>query len=356
MTLSTASRFLNKMLLVTAVAGIGFAAASCDSMIYDDQGDCSVHYRLTFKYDLNSTLLSGGVASDAFGGQVNDVNVGIYDRHGRMVYHTTASRTLTSENDYALEVDVVPGHYDIVAWCEGSSTVENQISFTIKGQSVGDAMTSTGASLPLSGTGPDLYVDRPIRPFFHGILTDVEFPDTYGQVDIKAIPLTKDTKNVQLMLQSIDGTVIDPNEFNIYIEADNSELAYDNSVVSLSKFVYRPWHVTKTSASFDLSSKTTEEINGLLAEFSTSRLMANRTPKLVVHRNSDNTDVIRINLIEYFLMVKGEYNRSLSNQQYLDCLDTFTLMLFLDADRNWYTAAGIYINGWRVVPQQESEL
>ena len=356
MTLSTASRFLNKMLLATAVTGMGLAAASCDSLIYDDQGDCSVHYRLTFKYDLNPTLLSGGLSSDAFGGQVSEINVGIYDRQGRMVYHTTASRELTSVNDYALDVDVAPGRYDIVAWCEGKAPVDNPISFTIKGQSDGDAMTATGASLPLSGNGNDLFVDRPIRPFFHGIMTDVEFPDTYGQVIIQAVPLTKDTKNVQLMLQSIDGTVIDPNEFKIYIEADNSELAYDNSVVSTSKFVYRPWHVTKTSASFDPSSKAVEEVNGLLAEFTTSRLMADRAPKLVVHRNSDNTDVIRINLVEYFLMVKGEYNRALSNQKYLDCMDMFTLMFFLDADRNWYTAAGIYINGWRVVPQQGSEL
>jgi len=27
--------------------------SSCDSAIYDDEGDCSVHYRVTFTYDMN---------------------------------------------------------------------------------------------------------------------------------------------------------------------------------------------------------------------------------------------------------------------------------------------------------------
>ncbi|MDE6557166.1 MAG: FimB/Mfa2 family fimbrial subunit, partial [Duncaniella sp.] len=74
MTLSTASRFLNKMLLATAVAGMGLTAASCDSLIYDDQGDCSVHYRLTFKYTANPMLLTSAVPDDAFGSQVDELN------------------------------------------------------------------------------------------------------------------------------------------------------------------------------------------------------------------------------------------------------------------------------------------
>lgn len=77
---------------------------------------------------------------------------------------------------------------------------------------------------------------------------------------------------------------------------------------------------------------------------------------LVVHRNTDNEDIIRINLLKYLLMVKGEYNRPMTDQEYLDRNDLYTLMFFISPDKSWYIAGGVYINGWRVVPPQDTEL
>ena len=55
-------------------------------------------------------------------------------------------------------------------------------------------------------------------------------------------------------------------------------------------------------------------------------------------------------------MVKGEYNRAMTDQDYLDRKDSYTMMFFVDADRNWYIAGGVYINGWRIVPPQDVDL
>ncbi|WP_304643808.1 FimB/Mfa2 family fimbrial subunit, partial [uncultured Muribaculum sp.] len=89
---------------------------------------------------------------------------------------------------------------------------------------------------------------------------------------------------------------------------------------------------------------------------SPGRLIDTRTQRLVVRRNSDGEDIININLIQYLLMVKGEYNRQMSNQEYLDRNDNYSLMFFVDDNRNWYIAGGVYINGWRIVPPQDTEL
>ena len=42
---------------------------ACDSLIYDDEGDCSVNYRVKFRYDYNMKF------ADAFAHEVNVVTL-----------------------------------------------------------------------------------------------------------------------------------------------------------------------------------------------------------------------------------------------------------------------------------------
>ena len=101
------------------------------------------------------------------------------------------------------------------------------------------------------------------------------------------------------------------------------------------------------------SARATTSVATLLFELTTSRLMADHEPVLTIHRDWDNRDVVRIPLIDYLLLVKGHYNESMSDQEYLDRMDEFNIVFFIDANSNWYTAAGILINNWTVVPPQE---
>ena len=64
-----------------------------------------------------------------------------------------------------------------------------------------------------------------------------------------------------------------------------------------------------------------------------------------------NTKVINIPIVDYFLMVKGNYNRNMTDQEYLDRQDDYQITFFLDNTRGWSLAAGIYINGWHIVLQ-----
>lgn len=352
MTLFSASRSLRKGLLSAVVAAMGLAAASCDSAIFDDQGDCSVHYKVAFSYTMNMAF------AEAFPRQVKDVTLYVVDKNGNIVAVRTDKGAALAEPGYKMDIEVLPGTYDLLVWATGESPVGNNTAFIVGNDVSPKQISQLSASLPLSGTLGSQYVDKDITPLFHGLKRSVNFPDTYGDVTVATVDLTKDTHLVQVALQSLDGTAIDNGEFSFYITGDNSLLSYTNEVVVGNQFEYRPWHVTNTDASFGTSKadNSSSTYNGMLAEFTTGRLMANSEPELVVHRKSDNTDVIRIDLLSYLLMVKGEYNRKLSDQEYLDCSDTFTLMFFIDSDRNWYTAAGIFINGWRIVPPHSGTL
>ena len=58
--------------------------------------------------------------------------------------------------------------------------------------------------------------------------------------------------------------------------------------------------------------------------------------------------IINIPLIDYALMVKGNYNKSMSDQEYLDRQDSYDLVFFIDENHKWQ-AASVFINSWRVV-------
>lgn len=328
----------------------GMALTGCDSWIYDDEGDCSVRYYVPITF---TESFDGG---DAISDQVRSVTLYVVDGRGNVVSTQSADIPRGSATGYAMEVDVAPGSYDLLVWGQGESPMADHTAYII---GTGNAISALNATLPLSGTDGALYCDRDIVPLFNGYSRNVEFPDTYGDVTIDPVNLTRDTHVFQVLLQTIDGSELLPEEVTIGIEAANSEIAYTNAVTSTGTFTYYPWQVTATSASFDTPETTPAsraDANGLMGELTTGRLMADRTPQLVVRREADGKDVIRINLIEYLLMVKGEYNRNLTNQQYLDRMRTFTLMFFLDENRNWYTAGGIFINGWRIVPPQQGTL
>ncbi len=179
---------------------------------------------------------------------------------------------------------------------------------------------------------------------------------------LPAIDLMKDTNILNVSIENIDGTEISPDAISIFIESDNSRLNWDNSLNGNLSFSHRPWCVTPfssirgdESASRADGASDTHTITGLLAEFTTGRLMVDRKPILVIRRTADNHDV-RLDLVKLLCMVRGHYNGGYSDQEYLDRMDFHELTFFVDASLNWYTAGGILINGWNVVPPQDVDI
>lgn len=69
--------------------------ASCDSVIYDGEGDCSVTYRVAFRYDRNMKW------ADAFAHEVKSVHLYAFDKNGTLVWQNAEKgEALAADNDY----------------------------------------------------------------------------------------------------------------------------------------------------------------------------------------------------------------------------------------------------------------
>ena len=341
------SRRLVYAQLLTAFAGMSFT--SC-SLVNDDLEPCNVTFRVRFYYDYNMKY------ADAFPAEVRSVNVWAFDSEGNPIWKGDASGDALKDKDFAMEVDLPPGTYSFLTWGGLKDS-----PFTLTDGADVQSIEALGVELPLKSgtrTGGDLYADYELRGLYHGYVKDVElkrYENVNAMQDV-VIPLMKDTKYISVMLQHINGTPIGQNDFTISIEAANSELAWNNSVLDGPRFSYFPWAYSYGLAAMPGAEPGTA-VNSLLAEMSTSRIMAGSDQVLSVIRNSDGRKVIRIPLVQYLLLVKGNYHKDLTDQEYLDRQDEYSMVFFLNPDDTWYTAAGIYINSWAVVPpQNENEI
>lgn len=323
---------------------------SCN--VYDDAGDCTPHYKVPFKYTWNIQDV------DAFSSQVGSVTLYVFDSSGKLVIRKTESGDVLKIPGYAMDVDLTPGRYSMLAWCEGTPSFSPFRHFEIGKDD--SSITGLSASLPLDGIEDEMHCDLDIVPLFHGFNAIVDVPDTYGEVLLPTIDLMKDTNILNVSLENIDGTPMSSAAINVYIETDNSEMNWDNSLNGNRMFRHNPWSVTSFSSIRDKDenyarSNDSDLITGLLSEFTIGRLMVDRNPTLVIHRVNDNHD-IRFDLIQLLCMVRGHYKGNYTDQQYLDRMDFHELTFFVDSNLNWYTAAGIKINGWKVVSPQDEDI
>ena len=71
-------------MLLTVVA-LCCMMPSCDNAIYDDEGDCSVTYRVAFRYDRNMKW------ADAFAREVKSIHLYAFDKGGTCLLYTSPS-------------------------------------------------------------------------------------------------------------------------------------------------------------------------------------------------------------------------------------------------------------------------
>ncbi len=339
-------RTLHTVLAAAAIFGIS-ALSACDSAIFDNEGDCSVHYQVPFAYTKNI------IQADAFASQVSKVTLLVFDKNGNLVLWKTESGDAVKRTGYKMDVELTPGTYDMLAWCEGASPMDMHTAFAIGD---GTRPADFDAHLPLQEKDAAVYSDKDIVPLFHGMSTGVVCgKGDYGYIDLPLIDLTKDTNVIKVLLENLDGREMKESDFSIRITADNSEMNYLNEVVGEKAFEYRPWSLSRVSSERDEARASSTTVSGLFAECTMGRLMTDRKPMLIVTRCEDGKDIIKLDLVSALLMVKGNYHGSFSNQQYLDRMDEHVLSFYIDDSLNWYTANGILINGWAVVRPQYEE-
>jgi uncharacterized membrane protein len=172
-------------------------------------------------------------------------------------------------------------------------------------------------------------------------------PGTYTET----ISLVKDTNVVRIMLQQMsDGLVAE--KFRYEITADNGLLNWNNEVVENGMLTYAPWSVTSGTADvgpdYGTNSTRADQVSVAVAEFTLNRMIDGKSPILTIYNLEEDEVVLSIPIADYALLVKGYYNSSMANQEYLDRQDEYTMTFFLDEDGDWLSAS-IIVNSWRVV-------
>lgn len=359
---------------VVAAATLLASLTSCDNAIYDDEGDCDVIYRLRFRYDMNMKF------ADAFSHEVKSVRLYAFDTDDKLVWQTEESGERLAQEGYDIILPLQPGDYKLMAWCG----LDNGESFTVPQIDLGDTRDPLQCRLNRTQHPEDGAVStEDLHPLFHGTL-EVNLPeDINGGEYVYTMPLTKDTNVFRVVLQHLSGKDIEADDFTFKIEDNNGWLHHDNSLLDDENITYHAWSVYSGSAGVDapearlseglsvvrcpLSDENSEngkretengkraitDVKVAVAELTVSRLVqrdwtVNPKPMLTIRKADDGELVARIPIIDYALLVKGNYNRDMSDQEYLDRQDEYNMTFFLDENNHWLSTT-IIINSWRVV-------
>ncbi len=331
--------------LIAAVAGC-LALCGCLGHIFEYEGDCNTYYKVKFRYDYNMKF------ADAFAHEVDCVTLYLLDETGTIVWQKTEEGDTLKTEDYAMDVDVKPGTYTLLAW----AGTKDKGSWTIPAATVG-----TGLTCSLNDLRTDdgqSYMDKDLDRLFHGWLpnqTFEEFPDTGGTVTF-TLPLVKNTNHLMVVLQHISGdTDMNMDDFEFYVTDSNSKMNWDNSLLPADPTTYYSWYKTEGVAGMDFGTESkAAAFSAVIAELTVPRLMVGNRPELTVYNKNLDEVTLSIPLIDYALLVKGYYNRDMDNQEYLDRQDEWQMVFFLDDGQRWIDTF-IYINSWRVV-LQDAEL
>lgn len=325
-----------------AVSVLVLALQSCDSTIYDSEGDCSVTYRVKFRYDYNMKY------ADAFAHEVNAVTLYLLDSAGSVVWQRTEQGEQLKASDYTMTVDVAPGEYDLFAWC---GTVDRG-SFTIPETSVATGLTCTLKRQ--HDAGGAAFVAEDLDRLFHGWLPAQTFGDTEG-VYTYTVPLVKNTNSVRVVLQHLSGEPVDKDKFIFAITGANGSMDWDNSLLPDETVTYHAWHTEAGEAGLDGQQEdegagSHAVYSAAVAELTVPRLVKGQDMRLSVVNKDTGEPVLSIPFIDYALLVKGFANKDMDDQEYLDRQDEYNIVFFLDERDRWLDSY-IYINSWRVVLQ-----
>lgn len=325
-----------RKLCIPALALLGLGMSQSCERIFEYEGDCSVAWRVDFRYDMNMKY------ADAFGHEAEAVTVYAFDQDDVLVWQKTEQGDTLAAEDYAMTLDLAPGVYDLVAW---STCDKAKDCFVFPSVEAGKT-TKQELICEMKKTRDEdgnAVSDKYLGSLMHGCIDDLELIDMEGTHTVQ-MPMVKNTNDVRIILQHLSGEPVDPEKFTFSITDTNGLLGHDNSLLPCEQISYNPWR--KEAVSTETPTRTMTQISALVAELTTNRLMLGNEPRVNVFNDKGET-VLSIPLIGYALMIKGHYD-AMGDQEFLDRQDEFNMTFFLDDDMHW-VSSHIFINSWKVV-------
>lgn len=325
------------------------AMSSCDNWLYEEEGDCSVYYRLKFRYDMNLKW------ADAFANEVTSIHLYAFDKSGVLAWQKAEQIVPGTAENYSMLLDLPAGDYKLLAWCGLQNDGEQDESFSVPEARVGETrMEQLQCALNRQHDESGAYSNEHLYRLFHGVL-DVSLPvnDDGGSYEY-TMSLIKNTNHIRVILQHLSGVDVNKDDFIFRIDDENGLMAYDNELLEDENINYRPWDVQNVEAGIGMDgNRAVSNVKGLVADFTVGRLIETHRKKMILAIDTkDGKKVARIPVMDYALMGKEyyekEYRYPMNERQFLDRLDECVMTLFLDENNNWVSSV-IQILSWRVV-------
>lgn len=348
-------------LMLLAAAVWCCAMTACDGVIYDEEGDCSVTYRVVFRYDRNMLW------TDAFAQKVGSVHLYAFDPNGVLVWERSERGETVVARGNSMLLELPAGDYTLVAWCGLQNDGERPESFSVSETRVGvtrieELQCRLNRAYEADGTP---YSKAKLYPLFHGTC-EVSLPvNDDGGSYTYTMDLTKDTNHVRIILQQLSGEPVDENRFTFRIEEENGLMDWNNGLLTDEMISYREYDKRSGTAGLGIedypvlggarpaaeaSSRAIVSVGVAIADLSIARLTTGRRTWLTIRTVDDGQIAARIPLTDYALLLKDGYDKPMDDQEFLDRQDEYALTFFLDSGMRW-TSAWVIINSWRVVRQ-----
>lgn len=325
--------------------------ASCSGFIFDDEGDCEVTHTMRFRYEKNLKW------ADAFPSEVKAVNLYAFDSDGVFVKEFSGAGEALADPSYGIRLDLPAGDYRFVAWC---GLVDGE-SFTVPQPRAGvttieDLTCSLNTIRTAALVEDGGYSDRKLDFLYHGYL-EASITDDVSVLDREyTMYLTKDTNHIRIIVQELSGEGLEADDYDIMIQDDNGEMAYDNELRPGGVVTYRPWFqdTDELGVGKDAAEGGLQYINGLYADLTVARMMASHEDDmmLTITRRDSKEIVARIPILQYALLSKRYYEDAYGHampddQEFLDREDEYVMTFFLV---NHKLVDGlVMVHSWRIV-------
>lgn len=326
-------------------------ATSCDKNFFEYEGDCEVTHSVRFVYDMNLKW------ANAFPSEVKSVNLYVFDNNGLFVKEYQSRGNALTNPDFRIQLDLPANRtYKFLAWCglenENADYESFKVVKPVAGITTIEEMDCILQSQATTDKGEEIS-DLRLQFLYHGYLEEYLEDNHDGTHYDYTISLTKDTNHIRVMLQQTTGS-LSAKDFEFSLTAENGHLAWNNQPTGDTMIEYQPWNIGEDILGVGNSGDDVKEYYGVIADLSTCRLMAPKVNDifLCVRKKEDQKLLFKVPIIQYSLSEKSyyeeAYGRKMTDQEFLDRQDEYTMTFFLGENLNWLYAV-IEILEWRVV-------
>ena len=321
---------------------LGSAVVSCDSILDEDDVDCSVEYRVKFKYDYNMKY------ADAFSREVSSVALYAFDDNGKLVYQKTEAGDVLAADGYSMAVDMEPGDYHLITWAGLSDEASFSVPLITQGVSSLEELQCKMDRIYSRAADGSAVVSSKLSSLWHGEVTKQSFSRA-ATSQVVTVPLVKNTNSIRIILQQMDGVTVEVDKFEFTITDDNGLMNYDNKLLEDETLTYYPYY--RMQGGTDMGTRADGDaedsnISVAIAQITVGRLVVENNPRLTITNKETGEPVLSIPLVKYLLLTEAE-GHEMTNQEYLDRQDEYNMTFFLDESMKWINTS-IIINDWVV--------